>query len=476
MATERESVEKKGSLEVAGKGDEKYQDVGSLYCDEICESIAKKEISSAALVPDESMDSFQSPEYFSFQQELPETDSKGSSMIRESNAEFFSKRTPLSTARNGELVLGWYRMRTEWQLNGTIWSDGKKGSLEDVGSLYFDVICDSIAKKEISSAALVRDESMDSLFYDANEDIESSFRNDHKVRDKLSPTTVEGVIPGTKCSNLMNIARALNIFLFRQELPETESKGSSMIRESNVEFFSKGTPLSTARLEGQSASEKLGAIENGSSLRKGHEPINILPLGIEMQGYRLLWVPLSRAYDMETPFVSPSVMTMLEEKREENIVFEEEIEDENLLATESKPAEVKMYQDENLMATERESVEKKGSLEVAGKDDEKYKDVGSLYCEEICESVARKEISSAALVLDESMDSLFYDAKDDILRHTTVQGVILGTKCSNMMNITRALNIFLFNKNCQTQKPKGIQRSENPMLSSFQQEPDLLMF
>ncbi|KAF9663657.1 hypothetical protein SADUNF_Sadunf17G0074200 [Salix dunnii] len=139
---------------------------------------------------------------------------------------------------------------------------------QDVGSLYFDVICDSIAKKEISSAALVRDESMDSLFYDANEDIESSFRNDHKVRDKLSPKTVEGVIPGTKCSNLMNIARALNIFLFRQELPETESKGSSMIRESNVEFFSKGTPLSTARLEGQSASEKLGAIENGSSVNQ----------------------------------------------------------------------------------------------------------------------------------------------------------------------------------------------------------------
>ncbi|KAF9663674.1 hypothetical protein SADUNF_Sadunf17G0076500 [Salix dunnii] len=199
-------------------------------------------------------------------------------------------------------------------------------SKKDVGSLYFDVICDSIAKKEISSAALVLDESLDSLFYDENEDIESSFRNDHK------------------------------------------------------------------------------------------------------QGYRLLWVPLSRAYDMETPFVSPSEMTMIEEKREENIVFEEEIEDENLLATENKPAEVKMYQD-----------------------------VGSLYCEEICESVARKEISSAALVLDESMDSLFYDAKDDILRHTTVQGVILGTKCSNMMNITRALNIFLFNNNCQTQKPKGIQ-------------------
>ncbi|KAF9663690.1 hypothetical protein SADUNF_Sadunf17G0078200 [Salix dunnii] len=50
---------------------------------------------------------------------------------------------------------------------------------------------------------------------------------------------------------------------------------------------------------------------------------------------------------------------------------------ENLLATESKPAEVKMYQDENLMANERESVEKKGSLEMAGKDDEKYQTMDS---------------------------------------------------------------------------------------------------
>ncbi|KAF9663684.1 hypothetical protein SADUNF_Sadunf17G0077600 [Salix dunnii] len=48
--------------------------------------------------------------------------------------------------------------------------------------LYCDEIYKSIAKKEISSAALVLDESMYSLFYDANEDIESSFRNDHKTK------------------------------------------------------------------------------------------------------------------------------------------------------------------------------------------------------------------------------------------------------------------------------------------------------
>ncbi|KAF9663696.1 hypothetical protein SADUNF_Sadunf17G0078900 [Salix dunnii] len=104
-------------------------------------------------------------------------------------------------------------------------------------------------------------------------------------------------------------------FSFQQELPETDSKGSSMIRESNAD------PWDIPGLR-----------------------VEVNEVDTVKQGYRLLWVPLSRAYDMETPFVSPSEMTMLEEKREENIVFEEEIEDENLLATESKPAEVKMYQ------------------------------------------------------------------------------------------------------------------------------------
>ena len=62
--------------------------------------------------------------------------------------------------------------------------------LQDVGSLYFNEIFESIAKRKISSTGLVLHENMDSLFYDANEDIESSFRNDHKARDILSPTTV----------------------------------------------------------------------------------------------------------------------------------------------------------------------------------------------------------------------------------------------------------------------------------------------
>ena len=71
-------------------------------------------------------------------------------------------------------------------------------------------------------------------------------------------------------------------FSFQQELPETKTKGSSMIRESNAQLFSTRTSLSTARLVVQSASEMLGPTENGSLLRKGHEPINIFSLGMEM--------------------------------------------------------------------------------------------------------------------------------------------------------------------------------------------------
>ncbi|KAJ6764013.1 TRANSMEMBRANE PROTEIN 18 [Salix purpurea] len=82
--------------------------------------------------------------------------------------------------------------------------------------------------------------------------------------------------------NEVKMSQSPEYFSFQQELPDTEIKGSSMIRESNAEFFSTRTPLSTARVEAQSASEMLGATENGSLLRKGHEPINYFSLGIEM--------------------------------------------------------------------------------------------------------------------------------------------------------------------------------------------------
>ncbi|KAJ6398795.1 hypothetical protein OIU77_019544 [Salix suchowensis] len=83
---------------------------------------------------------------------------------------------------------------------------------------------------------------------------------------------------------MMNITRSPRIFfLFNKNRWRRKTKGSSMIGESNAELFSTRTSLSTLQgLEVRSASEMLGAIENGSLSRKGHEPINIFSLGIEM--------------------------------------------------------------------------------------------------------------------------------------------------------------------------------------------------
>ncbi|KAF9663668.1 hypothetical protein SADUNF_Sadunf17G0075600 [Salix dunnii] len=84
-----------------------------------------------------------------------------------------------------------------------------------------------------------------------------------------------------------------------------------------------------------------------------------------------------------------------------------------------------------------------------------------LYCDEIYKSIAKKEISSAALVVDESMYSLFYDANEDIessfRNDHKVRDIFREPSVSNMLNITRALNIFVFNKNCQRQKAEGVQ-------------------
>ncbi|KAF9663676.1 hypothetical protein SADUNF_Sadunf17G0076800 [Salix dunnii] len=248
----------------------------------------------------------------------------------------------------------------------------------------------------------------DEQYQERNYDIESSFRNDHKVRDKLSPTTGQGVISGTKCQEYAEHTQSPGYFSFPQELPETESEGSSMIRESNVEFFSTRTPLSTARLEAHSASEMLGATENGSILRKGHEPINIFSLGIEMVSLSLPIKDLSEYDKRKKPGEEERKIQVLTVLRNGAILKNIFVTIEKASPTSSEPS---IEKEENIQETEE--------ILTCGRHPDCNIDVGSLYCDEICESIAKKEISSAALVLDESMDSLFYDAEDDILRHTT---------------------------------------------------------
>lgn len=53
-----------------------------------------------------------------------------------------------------------------------------------------------------------------------------------------------------------------------------------------------------------------------------------LRLGGSTRVYRLHWVPLSRAYDMDYPFLSPIDLSVAEAKLEDSAVFEEKEEPE----------------------------------------------------------------------------------------------------------------------------------------------------
>lgn len=57
-----------------------------------------------------------------------------------------------------------------------------------------------------------------------------------------------------------------------------------------------------------------------------------LRIGASSRAYRLHWIPLSRAYDLENPFVTDLDMIVEEEKREEEEALLEEEEEEEELA------------------------------------------------------------------------------------------------------------------------------------------------
>ncbi|KAF2297442.1 hypothetical protein GH714_023555 [Hevea brasiliensis] len=125
--------------------------------------------------------------------------------------------------------------------------------------------------------------------------------------------------------------------------------------------------------------------------------------------YRLHWVALSRAYDMENPFVSAADLAITEEKEEENI--EKLSQDEDLLATESKNAEEKdlmvgkaeeTYQDMN--SNENGEIQSVDSI---------LECIVSLFPEENCGLIVKKAIPSAPL-MPEVMNPCFHNEKEEI--------------------------------------------------------------
>ncbi|XP_050212972.1 FHA domain-containing protein PS1 [Mercurialis annua] len=160
-----------------------------------------------------------------------------------------------------------------------------------------------------------------------------------------------------------------------------------------------------------------------------------LRVGSSTRVYRMHWVPLSRAYDTENPFVSPSDLEMI--KEEENAALEEE------------NAE-KLSQDEDLFAAEGKHVEEEDTLAILGKADDIYQDEDSLCTKDgefesvdsILEGIASlfpdnnrgliKEIPSVPEIMDLSIDvgkpEITCSSRNDHeLSLKNVGGVILQT-------------------------------------------------
>ncbi|KAK9269838.1 hypothetical protein L1049_025411 [Liquidambar formosana] len=100
---------------------------------------------------------------------------------------------------------------------------------------------------------------------------------------------------------------------------------------------------------------------------------DMIRMGGSSRVYRLHWVPLSRAYDLENPFVSPSNVLMAEEKEEENVMPGEGKEEET-------------YQDENSLSVENNQIQS-WSLNMETED--------SLFSGENSELFVKKVIPSA---------------------------------------------------------------------------------
>ncbi|KAG8633390.1 FHA domain-containing protein PS1 isoform X3 [Manihot esculenta] len=148
-----------------------------------------------------------------------------------------------------------------------------------------------------------------------------------------------------------------------------------------------------------------------------------LRVGGSTRVYRLHWVPLSRAYDLENPFVSEEDLAITEEKEEENI--ENLSQDEDL---ENKNAEEKdsLIMDMNSMSSENGEIQST---------DSNLECIVSLFPDENCGLIVEKAIPSSPS-MPEDMNSCFYKEKEELegksgsdheLSPNIVEGVIFQT-------------------------------------------------
>ncbi|KAL5843564.1 hypothetical protein ACOSQ3_009552 [Xanthoceras sorbifolium] len=127
-------------------------------------------------------------------------------------------------------------------------------------------------------------------------------------------------------------------------------------------------------------------------------------MGGSTRMYRLHWVPLSEAYDMETPFISPLDVSMAESKEVEDGVLEEK-------------KEFEMNQDENPVSIENGKTEVKDSLAFEQKEEQTYQDLSSLSIE-----IKHTEVEDS-LVVERKEERTYGDDNSRTVQNKAIQSL-----------------------------------------------------
>ncbi|XP_021300133.1 FHA domain-containing protein PS1 [Herrania umbratica] len=163
-----------------------------------------------------------------------------------------------------------------------------------------------------------------------------------------------------------------------------------------------------------------------------------IKIGGSTRLYKLHWIPMTRAYDMENPYVSAPDVPMEAEKEEESAV--------------------QSHQGENTLSTQNECTKGKDSLLVEGKEEETSQScvpaedeelqsmdwtlegIVSLFSDESSGVIMKKEIPSAP-PMPENMNFSRYDEDESTSRNNLEERELLGLKTELPSNISGELGL-----------------------------------
>ncbi|XVE60809.1 hypothetical protein DITRI_Ditri05aG0156800 [Diplodiscus trichospermus] len=154
--------------------------------------------------------------------------------------------------------------------------------------------------------------------------------------------------------------------------------------------------------------------------------------------YKLHWIPLSRAYDMENPFLSAMDVPLEEEKEGES--SEESHQGKITLSTENKCAEGKYALLAEGKEEENSQIFAPAEVEELDSSDAVLEDIVSLFSDKSAGVLVKKEIPSAP-PLPKNMNYSIYDDEPESMSNKLKERELLGFQYELSSNISRELDL-----------------------------------